>query len=204
MNFTTASSFLSRDFCKMSLFFITATVTLAALTMSAVGAPKEGAGPMFTKDGELLMPKNFRQWVFVGAPVTPNDMNNGSAAFPEFHDVYIDPISFNAYRKTGKFPDGTIFVKELASVGAKSAASGNGYFPGEFIGVAAAVKDSKRFAKEHGNWAYFKFIGADGKALAEAKMQPTENCNECQQKNAAEDWVFTQFYPVLRAEKATK
>ncbi len=113
MNFTTALSFLSRDFCKIFLFFITATVTLAALTMSAVGAPKEGAGPMFTKDGELLMPKYFRQWVFVGAPVTPNDMNNGSAAFPEFHDVYIDPISFNAYRKTGKFPDVPFSLRSL-------------------------------------------------------------------------------------------
>jgi cytochrome P460 len=203
MYFVNALS-LSRRFRNIALFFIATTVTLAALTLSAVGAPKKEAGLMFTKDGELLMPKNYRQWIFVGAPVTPNDMNNGKAAFPEFHNVYIDPTSFAAYSKTGKFPDGTILVKELASVGAKSAASGNGYFPGEFIGVAAAVKDSKRFAKEPGNWAYFKFIGADGKALAEAKMEPTENCNVCHQKSAAEDWVFTQFYPVLRAAKTTK
>jgi hypothetical protein len=73
-------------------------------------------------------------------------MNNGKAAFLEFHDVYIDPAGFAAHRKPGKFPDGTMFVKELASVGAKSVASGNGYFRGEFIGVATAVNDSKRFA----------------------------------------------------------
>lgn len=151
----------------------------------------------FDASGALMMPKRYRQWVFVGAPVTPNDMNSGKAAFPEFHDVYIDHKSFNVYKKTGKFPDGTILVKELVSVGAKKAASGDGYFPGEFNGIAAAVKDSKRFAKEPGNWAYFSF-GA-GKNTAEA--QPTAACNKCHQDNAGEDWVFTQFYPVLRAAK---
>ncbi len=30
---------------------------------------------------------------------------------------------------------------------------------------------------------------------------PTENCAACHQANAAEDMVFTQFYPVLRAAK---
>ena len=179
-----------------------ASVTLTAVVLAigiAASADAKRKFAMYNGKGELMMPKEYRQWVFVGAPVTPNDMNNGKAAFPEFHDVYIDPASFAAYNKTGKFPDGTMLIKELASVGAKSAASGNGYFPGEFIEVEAVVKDSKRFAKEPGNWAYFKFMGEDGKPLDKAKMQPTANCNGCHEKNAAEDWVFTQFYPVLRA-----
>jgi cytochrome P460 len=158
----------------------------------------------YTGKGELMMLKNYRQWVFIGAPVTPNDMNNGKAAFPEFHHVYIDPASFAAYKKTGKFPNGTVIVKELAGVGAKSSASGSGYFAGEFIGVAASVKDAKRFAKEPGNWGYFSFMGDGGKALASAKAQATAACNTCHQQNAAEDWVFTQHYPVLRAVKPAK
>jgi len=157
---------------------------------------KHGA-PQFDASGALMMPKRYREWVFVGGPVTPNDMNEGKAAFPEFHDVYIDRTSYHAYKMTGKFPDGTILVKELVSVGTKKAASGNGYFPGEFNGIAATVKDSKRFPKEPGNWAYFSF-GA-GKTTAEAL--PTASCNKCHQDNAAGDWVFTQFYPVLRAAK---
>jgi len=167
----------------------------------AAGKRMGGKGPHFTKEGELVMPKQYRHWVFVGAPVTPNDLNNGKAAFPEFHYVYMDPKSFAAYRKTGKFPDGTMLLKELVSVGSKSAASGNGYFAGDYIGVAMAVKDSARFAKEPGNWAYFNFMGDGGKALPSAKALPTASCNGCHEKNAAEDWVFTQFYPVLREAK---
>jgi hypothetical protein len=179
---------------------------LVCVFAMALTGPVEAAqgAAKYTDKGELMMPRDFRQWVFVGAPVTPNDMNNGKAAFPEFHHVYIDPASFTAYKKTGKFPNGTVIVKELAGVGAKSSASGSGYFAGEFIGVAASVKDAKRFAKEPGNWGYFSFMGDGGKALASAKAQTTAACNTCHQQNAAEDWVFTQHYPVLRAVKPAK
>jgi len=182
------------------------TALLACLLAMALSGPVEAAqgAAQYTAKGELTLLKNYRQWVFVGAPLTPNDMNNGKAAFPEFHHVYIDPAGFAAYRKTGKFPNGTVIVKELAGVGAKSSASGSGYFAGEFIGVAVAVKDAKRFAKEPGNWAYFSFMGDDGKALASAKAQATAACNTCHQQNAAEDWVFTQHYPVLRAAKPAR
>jgi len=44
-------------------------------------------------DGELERPTGFREWIYVGTPVTPNDLNDGAAAFPEFHNVYIDPES---------------------------------------------------------------------------------------------------------------
>ena len=45
-------------------------------------------------DGTLQRPEGYREWVYVGTPVTPNDMNDGKAPFPEFHNVYIDPESF--------------------------------------------------------------------------------------------------------------
>ena len=178
---------------------------LVCVFAMALTGPVEAAqgAAKYTDKGELMMPKNYRQWVFVGAPVTPNELNNGKAAFPEFHHVYINPASYAAYKKTGKFPNGTVLVKELAGVGVKSSSSGNGYFAGEFIGVAASVKDARRFAKEPGNWAYFSFMGDEGKTLPSAKAQPTAACNPCHQQKT-EDWVFTQHYPVLRAAKPAK
>jgi hypothetical protein len=154
---------------------------------------------------ELERPVGYREWVYVGAPVTPNDLNDGKAAFPEFHAVYIDPASWAHWKKTGQFRDGTILVKELLSVGAKKAASGNGYFMGEFIGLEATVKSAKQFPKEPGNWAYFSFTNADHKTLKPtAPAQAAANCNSCHKDNAAEDWVFIQYYPVLRAGKGSQ
>jgi hypothetical protein len=151
----------------------------------------------FNRAGELVRPTDYREWIFVGAPVTPKDMNDGKAAFPEFHNVYIDPASWAHYKKTGEFRSGTIIVKELTSVGTKRSASGNGYFQGEFLGIAATVKDKKRFADKPSNWAYFGF---DDKPSAAA--QPDDSCATCHKAEAAEDMVFTQHYPVLRAAKS--
>ena len=83
-------------------------------------------GAEYNGRGELLRPADHREWIFVGAPVTPNDLNDGQAAFPEFHNVYIDPAGFAAYKKTGRFADGTVILKELVSVGGKALTSGNG------------------------------------------------------------------------------
>lgn len=155
----------------------------------------------FTKENALLTPKNYREWVFVGAPVTPKDMNDGKPAFPEFHNVYIDPTSWNHWKKTGEFRDGTVIVKELVSVGTKESASGKGYFPGEFNGIAAMVKDTKRFADRPGNWAFFGFDSYDAKHGA---IQADDACAACHKENAAHDMVFIQHYPVLRAAKPKK
>ena len=111
----------------------------------------------FNDQGELERPTGYRKWTYVGTPVTPNDMNDGNAPFPEFHAVYMDPAAYNHYEKTGEFPDGTVLVKELVSVGGKEATSGNGYFMGEFIGLEVSIKDKTRFKDEPGNWAYFSF-----------------------------------------------
>ena len=156
------------------------------------------------KDGKLERPTGYREWVYVGTPVTPNDMNDGKAAFPEHHNVYIDSESWAQWKATGEFRDGTIIMKELVSVGSKAAVSGNGYFQGDFIGLEATIKSKAQFPDEPGNWAYFSFTTPDHKTLTTtADAFPKEACNACHQGAAADDWVFTQYYPVLRAGKGT-
>ena len=43
--------------------------------------------PEYTESGDLILPKNFNEWVYVGSPLTPNALNGGKANFPEFHNV---------------------------------------------------------------------------------------------------------------------
>jgi hypothetical protein len=181
------------------------TVILLAITgvlyvlNSAAAAPGEQMARVeFTADGKLKQPQGYRDWVYIGTPLTPNDLNGGKANFPEFHAVYIDPESLAHFKKTGEFPDGAVLIKELVLVGAKEAASGNGYFMGDFTGLDAAIKDSKRFKSEPGNWGYFKF-GHTYPLQKETALQATSTCNACHEANAKTDYVFTQYYPVLRA-----
>ncbi len=182
-------------------------ILLVIITVSCNGTKTEGKEyddvTYFTMNGdELKRPTDYRSWVYIGTPLTPNDMNNGKAAFPEFHNVYIDPVSYDHWKTKGEFRDGTIIIKELTSVGSKAAVSGNGYFMGEFTGLEATIKSSKHFANEPGNWAYFSFTNPNGGNVADnAKAFDTNQCNACHDANAADDFVFTQYYPVLAATK---
>jgi hypothetical protein len=187
-------------------------VVFAAITMTTVLA-QAGSNddntqavkrylPEYTKSGDLILPKNFNEWVYVGSPLTPNGLNNGKAGFPEFHNVYIEPGSYAIYTKTGKFPEGTIFFKELQLTvpgqypdGSRDEPSGRGYFPGKLNGADVTVKDSKRFAAS-GGWGYFNFNHYEPKA-ATAKAKAKEECAFCHIASAKKDDVWTQFYPLL-------
>jgi hypothetical protein len=174
-------------------------VLTEAAVAPASAQTKAPAPPVeFTADGKLKQPFGYRKWVYIGTPLTPNDLNNGEASFPEFHEVYMDPESFAHFEKTGKFLDGTVLIKELSNVGSKEAPSGKGYFQGEFTGLEAAIKDSKRFKDEPGNWGYFSF-GHKYPLKSDVSKNAVAACNQCHQDNAKTDWVFSQYYPVLRA-----
>jgi hypothetical protein len=174
-------------------------LTRAALPPAAAQGKAPAALVEFTADGKLKQPVGYRRWVFVGSPLTPNDLNGGEASFPEFHAVYIDPESFAHYEKTGEFRDGTVLIKELSSVGSKKSPAGNGYNQGEFTGLETAIKDSKRFKDEPGNWAYFTF-GHKYPLKAVVSKNAVASCNQCHEQNASKtDFVFSEHYPVLRA-----
>ena len=98
--------------------------------------------------------EGLSKWMFIGAPITPNGLNSGKAPFPEFHSVYVELDNFRYYQKNGKFPEGTVMVKELSLVqpgkhpdGSLDSASGRGYFPASLNGLDVMVKDSARFSR---------------------------------------------------------
>jgi hypothetical protein len=168
--------------------------------------------PEFTSDKKLKVPegKIWREWPYVGSLVTPNALNDGQAPFPEHHVVYIDPVSWAHYKKTGEFREGTVLAKELTRVRAPDGAnengsteevSGVGYFMGEYSGFEITIKSKKLYPNEPGNWAYYTFGHHPEPYNLTAETQPAEACNACHEASAAEDFVFTQFYPVLRAAK---
>lgn len=181
-------------------YFILALALFTIASVAAIMPTQSKRNYKFDADGQLLRSSiaDYREWVYVGTPLTPNDLNAPEAAFPEFHNVYIHPEDYKSYAKTGKWRDGTIMVKELVLVGSKAAVSGNGYFMGDFTGLEATIKDSKAFADEPGNWAYFSF-GHSLPLANTAKAFPTASCNACHASSAETDFVFTQYYPVLRA-----
>ena len=177
-------------------------------TKPAGGQAKKG-GAEWTPDGKMKLPTGYREWVFLGSPLTPNALNGGKASFPEFHNVYVERSNFEAYQKTGTFPEGTVLVKELVLLekptfpdGSQQAPSGRGYFDGAFNGMDVSVKDTRKFAKTNG-WGYFTFGHHVEPYEATAAESSVAECAGCHLANVAKtDMTYVQFYPVLH-EKGT-
>jgi hypothetical protein len=197
---------------KLPTIVVTLVIsTLPAVAFAQTPAPSNDTNlpartrylPQYTPSGELILPKDYREWVFVGSPLTPNALNSGHAAFPEYHNVYIEPGSYAIYRKTGVFPEGTIFYKELQLTlkpeenpdGSRTEPSGRGFFPGALAGAEVSVKDTKRFAAS-GGWGYFDFGQSEPK-VASAPVRAKSECADCHINSAKRDLVWTQFYRIL-------
>lgn len=182
---------------SLALFTAASQLDRASAQMAASG------GAQFDEANQTSIPEGFREWVFIGAPLTPNGLNGGAAGFPEYHHVYIEPGAYAEYKRTGEFPEGTTIVKELVLLkeahyedGSRDEASGRGFFGDRFAGIDIMVKDSKRFA-ETGGWGFFNF-GHHAPPYAEiAAPAPGEACAACHAANATYDMVFTTFYPIL-------
>jgi hypothetical protein len=200
---------------------ITRCLIAASLALGIAGAETFVTGTasaaepytlQYTADGELIRPADgaWREWVYIGAIVTPNALNDGEAPFPEFHSVYVEPRTWEHYTKTGEFMEGAIIAKELSLIRAPDGAnedgstdevSGTGYFMGGYRGFEITVKSKEHYPDEPGNWAYYTYGHHAPPYEMAAAAAPADACNACHEASADEDFVFTQFYPVLRAAK---
>ena len=179
---------------------------LAGVANMARAQSSPSWGPSWTAEGELILPRNYHEWIYLGSPLTPHALNDGSASFPEYHNIYIQPEAYKAYRETGEWPEGTIMFKELQltrpatnSDGSSVEVSGRGYFPGVLNGVDISVKDSKRFQDTNG-WGFFNFGHHAPPYAQTAAAMPKDACAGCHIVNA-DKMVFSKFYaPILDAK----
>jgi hypothetical protein len=208
---------------KKYLLLISIVVGLVAAGLSLrktspVGAQTEQyqTSAVFDSSGKMKLPTGFRKWVFVGAPLTPEGLNDGKfncnqpggctrSNFPEYHHVYIEQKNVDTYLKTGDFPEGTVIVKELTRVlnptfpdSSRMEPSGRGFFNGTYNGIDLAIKDSKKYAKTHG-WGYYTFGHHPMPYDQTSEERPASECAGYHIANVAKtDMTYIQFYPLLR------
>lgn len=164
-------------------------LVLAALALCAQTA---NDGPQFNAAGQLQLPKNYREWIYLSSglgmtygPAAPANTRN-----PAFDNVFVNPSSYRAFVETGHWPDKTMFVLEVRNATEHGSINKGGHFQSDIRAIEAEVKDEKRFPR---NWAWFSF----GKGEIGTMNPPTSSCNQCHEANAAVETTFVQFYPTL-------
>ena len=191
--------------CGMLIVAAIATLIQHRACSSETGSPTKTVRedppdglPEFDSENALLVPKDYREWVFVGSSLGLGYKQTDQPTKGNFSHVYINPFGYRAFRETGRFPVGTVLVLEAASRGEKTNPALNGSFSKDFIGLEAAVKTGDRFKDP---WTYYNFYSKDRQRLSKAMRLTTDSCISCHRKHGETDHVFTQFYPVLRAVK---
>jgi Cytochrome P460 len=169
---------------------------LTLLPMAAAisaGAPTDGALIEYTPDGAVVIPADYREWIFLTSSL---DLNYnapvpGAAARASLLDnVFVNPTAYAAFTRTGQWPDKTVLVKENRRAASAGTLSKSGKFQTEIASMELHVKDARRFP---GQWAFFV---SDGKQPGRY-LQPSESCYSCHAEHGAVDTTFVQFYPTL-------
>jgi Cytochrome P460 len=180
---------LMRNPLKAAL--LTLLVSMFAFALVAAQS-RSAASPEYTDDGQMKVPENYRQWVYLttGFDMSYNPGLN-SMDHHMFDNVFVNPEAYQSFLQNGTWPDKTMMVLEVRKAEGKGSINQKGNFQGtEVMGLEVHVKDEARFP---GKWAFFGFD--DNKT---AKMTPTSaSCYSCHSEHGAVDTTFVQFYPTL-------
>jgi hypothetical protein len=121
----------------------------------------------------------------------------GQAKTHVFDNVFVDPASWASFKKTGRWPDKTVMVRENRVGGAEASIAKAGQFQTErSLGLELHVRDDARFK---GGWGFF---ATDGKSAALIPHQAFYY--SCHEQHGSTQTTFTQFYPTAKptAQKA--
>lgn len=166
---------------------------LACLTVTGQQARPEE--PQYTSEGQLKLPANYREWVFLssGLGMTYGFVESAANAVvgERFDNVFVTPQAYKAFLATGTWPDKTMFLMEVRNSANKGSINRGGHFQEGLVGLEAHVKDQSRFPDQ---WEFFAFspTGQTGKPLGRKS-----NCQTCHAAHGAVDGTFVQFYPTL-------
>lgn len=174
-------------------------VTTGVLLVFSIAAfnqmkTRSSAGPEYTTDGQMKLPENYREWVYLSTGLDMSYSPAAQGAGPDHHmfdNVFVNPAAYKAFKETGTWPDKTMFALEVRGAQSKGSINQTGNFQtAERMGLEVHVKDEAKFP---GKWAFFGF--GDAKT---AKMVPTDAaCYSCHAQHGAVDTTFVQFYPTL-------
>ncbi len=148
--------------------------------------------PTYAKDGGLMAPKDYREWVFLSSGLDMSYSPRAAASGMQgmFDNVFVNPAAYRSFVEKGTWPDKTVLVLEVRGAESKGSINTSGHYQGASMGYEVHVKDEARFP---GKWAFFEFDNdVSGKLLPQ-----TAACYSCHAEHGAVDTTFVQFYPTL-------
>ena len=70
------------------------------------------AQPRYTADGQLTLPSDYREWIFLSSGLGMTYAQSMQMA-PSFTNVFVNPAAYRSFVSTGKWPDQTMLVLKV-------------------------------------------------------------------------------------------
>lgn len=120
----------------------------------------------------------------------------------QMHVTYASPGTAAAYRKMGKFPDGTVLVKEVFGTEHAQLTTGDAHWASGTKVWFVLIKDEK--GRYPGNplwgngwgWALFKADSPEKQVATDYR----KDCLGCHIPAKSTDWIYVNGYPVLKSK----
>jgi hypothetical protein len=180
--------------CTVGLFAI---VVLAYAKMDA-SMSSESAEAAVDANGNLHVPHAYRTtYQYLGSWSVAADQGGGAK---ELHVVYASPGTVTAYRNTGRFPDGTVLVKEVYAAATGQMTTGNVSHADTLKGWFVMMRDGLNH--HPGNklwgdgWGWSWFGAADESKTTSADYKV--DCKSCHVPAQGSDWIYVNGYPALK------
>ena len=147
--------------------------------------------------GNLRVPEGYRTtYEYLGSWSVADEKKTGAK---QIHMVYASPGTITAYRQSGRFPDGTVLVKEVYAAATSPMTTGIVSHAQKLAGWFVLVRDDN--ARHAGNklwgdgwgWSWFD---ADSPSKTTSTDYRTD-CKGCHEPAQATEWIYTSGYPVL-------
>jgi Cytochrome P460 len=147
--------------------------------------------------GNMHVPETYRTtYEFLGSWAIAAKSDKGSQ---ELHVVYASPGTAAAYRKTGRFADGTVLIKEVFAAATGPLTTGTVSWAKTLKGWFVMVKDSQ--GRHPGNqlwgdgwgWSWFDAGNPSKTTTTDYNLA----CRTCHVPVQGTDWVYIEGYPPL-------
>jgi hypothetical protein len=148
--------------------------------------------------GNLHVPDGYRHtYEFLGTWAVANGQSQGAK---ELHNVYASWGATDAYRNGGKFPDGTVLVKEVLQAATKDMTTGTVSRADTLKGWFVLVKDSKGLYPRNklwgDGWGWSWFDAANPSKTTSTNYR--RDCLSCHVPAQASGWIYVEGYPPLK------
>ena len=178
--------------------FAISVLCLGAWRQAMAQTPNSIDGFQFVDNsGNIRRPPDVRDtWPSLGAFQVLDPKGD------QMHLTWASPGTAEAYRRTGKFPDGSVLVKEVFGSEHAQMTTGDAHWASDTKVWFVLIKDAKgRYPGsalwgDGWGWALFKADAPDKQVATDYK----KDCLGCHVPAKATDWIYVQGYPVLKSK----